>query len=145
VRSLCLIAILTLSAPVLLGASQTEDGTPGWTRTGGTYHTTQVLPAGTRVRIRVFRHGKKAELMLVEWLGGKKKDGRYTELQAWAGKSLQRGQVLRFKLPRPMQIGVRAGRKRARDPNGLVAGYGYHRLRFGEKWRVDVRAIDPRF
>ena len=63
-RSISFVAILALLAPVLLAAAQAEDETPGWTKTKGTYHTTQELPAGTRVRIRVERHGKKAELML---------------------------------------------------------------------------------
>jgi hypothetical protein len=145
VRSIILVAILALLAPLLLAASQQADGTPGWTKSGRTYHTTQVLPAGTRVRVRVDTHGKKFELMLVEWHGGKKKDGRYSDLEAWPANSLRRGQVLRFKLPRAMKIGLRVGRKNARELGGATAMYGYHQLRFGERWRVDVRAIDPTF
>lgn len=144
-RSTALVATLALLVSVGLGASPGDDGTPGWTRTGGTYHTTATLPAGTEVRLRVDRFGKKAELMLVEWHGGKKKDGRYSDLQAWPGSGLRRGAVLRFKLPRAMQVGVRVGAKNAVEPQGMGAGYGFHQLRFGANWRVDVRAIDPSF
>lgn len=145
VRSIRLVAILVLFPLLLLGASRAEDETPGWTKTGKTYHTTRELPAGTLVRIRVERHGKKAELMLVQWHGGKKKQRRFTELEAWPGRSMKRGQVLQFELPHAMRIGLRVGRKNGRDANGLVERYGYHRLRFGEGWRFDVRAIDPSF
>lgn len=147
-RKLILAAVLVLSVPLLAASSDQKsdkDGTPGWTRTGGTYHTTQVLPAGTQVRVRVGKYGKKAELMLVEWHGGKKKDGRYDALQTWPGKSLRRGQVHTVKLPRAMQIGVRVGLKGARDPSGMRAHYGFHELRFGDGWRVDVRVVDPTF
>jgi hypothetical protein len=138
-RTIRLLVPVVLSLCLLSSASPAEEK-PLWRKSGRTYHTAHLLPEGTEVRIRVVRSGK-ALMRLVDWVG-KKKD-TWRELTDWSGGDLRDGQVIRYTLPREMRIGVRIGGKDARKARGLEEHFGYHQLRFGERWVVDVKLVDP--
>jgi len=114
-----------------------------WEKGAKTYHSAERLPRDTEVRIRVVKYGK-ATLSLVEWVGQKK--DKWRELQAWDGRRLRRGGVMRYRLSSAMAIGIRvASKKDAKNPHGLAPEFGYHRMQFGQGWILDVKVVDPEF
>jgi hypothetical protein len=137
-----LLALLsvTLASPAFPAGA--DDGVV-WEKKAKTFYSAERLPRDTEIRIRVVKYGK-ATLSLVEWVGQKK--DKWRELQAWDGRSLRKGGVMRYRLPSAMAIGVRvASKKDAKVPHGLTPAFGYHRMQFGEGWVLDVKVVDPEF
>jgi hypothetical protein len=135
-----IVVALALPAPAALQPEVVD-----WSKKKSTYFTSHALPQGTEVRIRVEKFGN-GTLNLVQWYGGKGKNRQYEVLKSWDSGRLRNGQVLRHVLSRPMAVGVRVLKKKdARSPSGLRAGFGHHEMRFGDRWRLDVKVVDPVF
>lgn len=132
-----MVALLALVAPITAAE---------WSKYSGPnaafYHTSNPVPTGTEVRIKVAAVGKSAEPKVLEFYGN---SGVISEhRRVWT--SVVKDQVLTYKLTKNMKVGIEvSGQNFWRRATEITSKDGYQEMRFADGWILHVKLVGQDF
>ena len=144
-RRLCLAMMATmLSLPSTVSAQDrlSKEWSTNSQENKVVYYTTDIMPKGDRLRIRVVEAGR-ADIYIYNYSDG----GASPQVHRFSGISA--GQVLKFKLPFAMRVGIKVGSPAQAECAGVEDKESHHILKydFGDigKFRLDTKVVGEEF